>query len=420
MKILVCDDRPERCEAIAADIKDACPGADVSMLSGGGNGSRDGKLEEGLKLLFERVGSFIPPSKGNPETNLSAFDGMDVVVLDNNLSYLNISGARLTAESIAGYIRVFTTAGYIVSINKNPDIDFDLRHLVGDRATRADIALNTEHLSNGALWGKGGPADGFAPWYWPDLADAVERRCKQIAFVAERFTKPALAALDLDGDAEDRLSRRAIGRFRAEGNKDPTTITFRDLFLSSTRSIPDRDDRVKLVEKVESGTGGLEMLARVVAADLDLWFRSDVLGAQDILVDAPHLAARMPFLLGDGASDQSGFDRVASDNDDTCGFMPKLFEKHVATTRYSLDMWSQRPVFRWDKLREDDGLAALYASGSTWADVVFCEDLSRFVFRDASERPREFVTDIESSYDRRYVAKLGNKKYVPASQFALS
>ena len=419
MRILVCDDRPDRCKAIADDIREARPDVDVNTLSGGGDGAEPGKLEKELKSLFEKVGHYIPPARPGAAANNSAFDGMNVVVLDNNLSFLHIDGARLTAESIAGYIRAFTTADYLVSLNKNPDVDFDLRHLVGDRATRADVALNTEHLSNGAIWGKAPPEDGFAPWYWPVLTEAATRRRVQIAFVAEHFDEGALGVLGFEGDSKDRLSRRAIGRFRAEGKDDPTTITFRDLFMTSTRSIPDRDDRAALAGAVGSGAGNVDMLARVVAADVDLWFRTDVLGAQDVLVDAPHLATRMPFLIGSGASDPSAFDQVVADGGDSCGLSNELYKQHVAPTRYPLTMWSPRPVFRWDQIREDDGLTSLYTSGSAWADVVFCEDLSRFITRGGN-KAREFVTDIESSYERRYVARLRDKKYVPASRFAMS
>ena len=76
----------------------------------------------------------------------------DIVVLDNNLAALEVSGARQTAESIAGYIRAFTNIPYIVSLNKNPEVDFDLRYLLGDYQTQADVALNTDHLANRALW----------------------------------------------------------------------------------------------------------------------------------------------------------------------------------------------------------------------------------------------------------------------------
>ena len=47
----------------------------------------------------------------------------------------------------------------------------------------------------------------------------------------------------------------------------------------------------------------MEIIARVVAAYIDRWFRRDVLGPQEALVDLPHLLMRLPFLLGEKAGD---------------------------------------------------------------------------------------------------------------------
>ena len=123
-------------------------------------------------------------------------------MIDNNLTHLKVSGGRLTAESIAGYIRAFTTGTYIISVNKNPDVDFDLRFLIGDYNTRTDLALNETHLGNRALW-TGDPRDaddGFIPWYWPHLDGVAKRRKEQIAFVHER--------LDEAGVLVSRIQRR--------------------------------------------------------------------------------------------------------------------------------------------------------------------------------------------------------------------
>ena len=116
------------------------------------------------------------------------FDTVDTVLIDNNLAHLDISGTRLTGESIIGYIRCFSAVPYVVSLNKNPDVDFDLQDLVGDHETRADVALNVDHLAVPGLWDRSHHKEGeFLPWYWPELTNAPERRRKQIAFVNERF-----------------------------------------------------------------------------------------------------------------------------------------------------------------------------------------------------------------------------------------
>src|SRR5262249_6663498 len=127
----------------------------------------ESELKDALVEFFKTVDLTLT----GHASSRTAFDGYDVVILDNNLSHLPIEGARLTAEAIAGYVRAITDTPYVVSINKNPEIDFDLRFLVGDYATRADLAINTSHLTNPALWtGRRADAkDDFRPWYWPAL-----------------------------------------------------------------------------------------------------------------------------------------------------------------------------------------------------------------------------------------------------------
>ena len=84
----------------------------------------------------------------------SPFDNHDLILLDTNLTHLGCSrGPRLTAESIAGYIRAFTAGtGTSSPSTRIPDVDFDLRFLIGDYTTRTDLALNETHLGNRALW----------------------------------------------------------------------------------------------------------------------------------------------------------------------------------------------------------------------------------------------------------------------------
>src|SRR5207248_3391341 len=131
------------------------------------------------------------------------FDDFDVLLLDNNLSHLHDDndkgGAPLTAESTAGYLRAFTRTCYIVSLNMNPAVDFDLRFLVGDVSTRADLALNVKHVDNRALW-TGKPEGGFCPWYWPPLDIAAERRRAQVKFVEKHVDDPFFRALGFDDD----------------------------------------------------------------------------------------------------------------------------------------------------------------------------------------------------------------------------
>ena len=211
MKILVCDDREDCCDSLVEVISQAVAVEDTIVpLS-------STELSKALKTLFKNIGNFMKDGSHNELVEGGQFDDADLIIVDNNLTHLNVSGTRLTAESIAGYIRAFSTGTYIISINKNPDVDFDLRFLIGDYDTRTDLALNERHLENRALWtGKPSDADdGFLPWYWPRLKRVVERRKDQIDFVREHLDDAVLSSLVA-------LTRRLLGY-------SPTTLRVRFL-----------------------------------------------------------------------------------------------------------------------------------------------------------------------------------------------
>ena len=145
MKILVCDDERTRGEKTRKAI---ATGTDheTRLLAGD-------ELTKQIRSLFDRAASTLTHNSSMASTR-SEFENeeYDIAILDNNLSELDIRTARHTAESIAGYVRAFWKIPYIVSLNKNPHVDFDLRYLVGDYQTHADLALNDKHLSISTLW----------------------------------------------------------------------------------------------------------------------------------------------------------------------------------------------------------------------------------------------------------------------------
>jgi hypothetical protein len=118
MTVLICDDIADRGEDAATRLHTAGQSGARTLVGE--------QLSMALKSLFGRVRACQdePASYKHEE---SLFDHADVLLLDNNLTHLEAADRPpLTAESIAGYLRAFTTAGYIVSLNMNPDVDFDL------------------------------------------------------------------------------------------------------------------------------------------------------------------------------------------------------------------------------------------------------------------------------------------------------
>lgn len=426
MRILICDDIQERGKDTADFIHEAS-GQEPDLLV-------EKELTERLKEFFRNVRNYMAePAKFEPKYE-TPFDNADLVFLDNNLAALEVEGTRLTAESIAGYIRAFTTAPYIVSLNINQDVDFDLRYLVGDYSTRSDLALNTAHLANRSLWtgDRTQSENGFHPWYWPTLITAADRRREQIAFVRDHLDEAILEILNFDEEAIAFLSRHARGALSPKAISDGEIddgapidkLTFRDNFLVKDRSLPFKAERESLSEAEKGGNAAIkDVIARVVAADLDLWFRRDVVGPQEPLVDVPHLLMRFPFLLGDRAGNVDEWNGSVDKVDAPYGLDRKLYDEHLAKTKFEHDIWVPTPCFWWPMLKADEKLNEYFfqTKGVQWADLVFCEDRSAFLNRSSEsegESPLEFAAEFEGSWTYRYVSQIEGIQYAPKSRLA--
>ena len=425
MKILVCDDERQLADEINHNIRSAVD-AELTELVGNPD------LTDALASFFKGIRQCLENPRECKPVAPSQFD-TDIMIVDNNLTHLDVTGTRLTAEMIIGYLRAFTSAAYIISLNKRPDVDFDLEYLVGDVSTRADMALNTRHLANRALW-TGNPSDAtdqFIPWYWPQPESAATRRREQEKFVLDHLRDSVLTILDFDDEkigflsphAKGALSPWALAGEQHEGHPIQQ-VTFRDVFLHNERSLAVQDERNSIAEAEEAGnTDFRELMARVVAAHLDLWFRRDVIGPQEPLVDIPHLLMRLPFLLGARANDINEWNRAITVDRPPYGLEEGLYERHLRPAEFHHSVWVPKPCFWWTQLKADEKLNEYFFSlnQGDWADVVFCEDRSQFFPRDetADNPPSEFPSDLEGSWSRRYVSLIDSIKYSPGTQLAL-
>ncbi len=429
MRILVCDDLPDDDATLADTASRGVPQhVELHRLCGG-------QLKECITQLIAEANEVLE-SEATVECPASDFDDADIIVVDNNLAHLAIDGVRLTAEAIIGYIRSFSSAPYIVSVNKNPDVDFDLRYLIGDYPSKADLAVNESHLAEPALWARNKETvtGDFLPWYWPSLTDAARTRRHQIQNVCENLNEPLLRTLKFDSDSVDALTRQArsilsqaaVGSTNGEGEDEFVGVTFLDVFRASNRSLAVKSEREALERKLDDGALGIRhMIARAIAADIDFWFRRDVLGPQNVLVDVPHLVMRMPFLLGDRANDVEAWNATANVTYDGApfGLDQTLYDEHLKSALYSGTQWVSRPCLWWDALRDNENLNAclLETSGEEWPDVVFCEDVSEFrpFEQPDGSHAAEFVTQLEGAWNRRYVANLDGWHYVPRTRLAM-
>ena len=424
IKVLVCDDEKERCDQ-TVEIVSNRSGIDPEGLSEGG-------FTDALKQFFGAIRNY----SGNPETAMpfptSRFDGYDILILDNNLAGLKIEGARMTAESIAGYIRAFSNTPYNISLNKTPNVDFDLRYLVGDYSTRADLALNTGHLDIPALWTRDAAEaeEGFCPWYWPQLLSAPQKRRSQIEYLAPRLKESVLESLGFSGQRAISLLPHAQSVIspsaEMDGDGDPFTsiesVTFFDLFLARDRSLPAIGDRKPILKAARKGNEfARQVVARVVASDLEQWFRQDVVGPQETMVDVPHLLMRLPFLLGNQADDIEVWNKAVRNPLAPYGLDGALYREHLESLKFGHGIWVTDPCFWWHELKEIEALNErfLAASEGEWADAVFCEDTSFFVLRDQeTNSPTEFVAQFEGSWERRFLKQVNGFRYAPRTRLA--
>jgi hypothetical protein len=429
MKVLICDDEKPRGEEIVKSVRKGRNIEPTALL--------DKDLREQFKAFYESVNPCLDnPANCNARPDVQ-FNDADILILDNNLATLNSEGARLTAESFIGHIRTFAAAPYIISLNKNPEVDFDLKYLVGDYQTQADVALNMNHLANPALWtgDQSSAVSGFLPWYWPRLDSVAERRRNQIQFVLEHLKSPLLESLGFPDEAIPFLSRHAGGTLSSTVVLDATEVkgvpirelTFEQIFTETERSLPVQKERKKLAEAAGDNKLIQEIIARDVAARIDLWLRKDVVGPQDALVDLPHLLVRLPFLLGDKASDIDEWNRAISVQTPPYGLEKELYEAHLAKNQFPTDhdFWlPSTPCFWWPNLKAEETLNEYFfkAKEGDWADCVFCEDRSQFLPRviENGTSPVEFATEFEGSWTRRYVSFIQDAEiqYSPMTRLA--
>jgi len=413
MKVLICDDLEDRGQLALDAVKQSGVDADVDLFAGS-------QLAEELQKLFRRAASCVAnPSAFRPENGL-LFDKYDVGIFDNNLAQLDFKGARLTAEDVVGYVRAFSDLSYVVSLNKNPDVGFDLRYLIGDFESSADVAVNTEHLANLALW-TGNPADaenGFLPWYWPRLAEASARRREQVGFLGGRLGSPLLEILDIPAEEAwlGFLSRHARGSLVAETDL-ANVAGLVDVFVARNRSIPAKEERKSIAAALAGNEALRTPIARVVAAEIDFWFRRDLLAPQELVVDLPHLLMRMPFLLGIHVGSLDAWNAVLRADSPPFGLDHVLYNQHLAASLYPQQRWTSAPTFFWPQLKADEELSTRFfeADQAQWIDAVFCEDTSLFVLRE--DEPAEFSAQFDGSWSRRFVRRIAGVNYAPVTFF---
>ena len=398
LSVLVCDYVSRRgLEAVRAIQRVGGGAIEVDVRFGN-------DLEKEIGEFFDKT---VNPIMADGEGERTLFDGYDIVFVDSNLSEVQLGGFRLTAAAVVGYIRAFSRAKYVVTINRFPLRDFDLSDLSPNAGTPADLAINTKHLSSRWLWFRERESGSdFCPWYWPALAEAPGRRVRQVndlkdlnLRVVEFFSFPKEAILGLTNQACAQLDPTA---------RNVGMVTFLDFYRKACTSlVPGEKDQLAKI-------GNTEPIRRIVAAELEAWLYKHILAPQAILVDAPHLVSRVPVLLGRKATAIEGWNETTKGKTSPYGVSGTYYAKFLREWHFALSHWLPVPAFWWGPIRGDRQLDAklMAMDGDGAHDFRFCEDVSLFLDREV-EAVRGFSADFRSTFNRRYVKRLRRVRYVP-------
>lgn len=324
-------------------------------------------------------------------------DSASIFIIDYDL-FQNKVDSFLTGENIAYVARCFSRCGLIIALNRPGIFDFDLT-LKGHPDLFADLNIRGDHLGNPNLWGGNGTNE-FHPWYWPLLPKFQEDYEKRVEDVEKEMDNPICETLGFDPELFDILPR-SITQFIGQ---EPATTNFREFIQNSGNGMRNKD-----AENINDEI----MIARISAARISKWLERLVLPELDILVDAPHLAARYPSLIKGGERGSDAWNKTTQQTSHT---ELGLDIEKIEDSRLKKDFWLSRPVWFWDDVRENEQIQEVREPWTTQSpDWVFCEDISKFYEGEC----HEFVAEVESPFARRYVKVVNESlKYEPRVRFS--
>lgn len=340
----------------------------------------------------------------------STFDDAHVLILDYDLRNMDGAGSEWTTGSeVAMAARAYSTAGTIVLVNRTGNNKFDLT-MIKIRGSKADVEIGAKQVTNPGLW-LALEHDGYRPWTWPSLLEDHIRYEDAANWVEAHMDQPIFKSLELQmggGAGEIRIRKEHW----LELGIDPDTDSYVDL-VAKNQYLPPRDRDAIARDKKQS--------ARVAAAILRSWFDKILVPSQDLLIDAPHLAYLMPWLLGD-VNDGQCWNNTAN----LCNPY-SAFKSDLRKYKYKFECFLTRPAFFRSMLATGDDTQE--PSGFNYneiPDLVFCEDVSQFL-DFSSARP--FACSLDSEETQRYVCdpdvfitgkfKTSEVEYEPSALFAL-
>ena len=403
MKVLVLDDEPEQANQWATRL-DRVTGLDAACIE---------DLEALIATLTKRWEHLAKLSKTDcsrctfsdlvEKTGYCEVDDADIVVVDCDLRRRFF----MSGHEVIRLIRAYSSPSVLVGLNWLGPRVFDLS-MTQLRDSPADLEIGDVDLASEWLWSTSRPKNNFAPWHWFQLNKEVSRLRRRIEWLLEdgRLDASIVETLQLtDGLSTMPRSRVSFIAMEQEFEK----VTFREFvtYSATARTAKER----KTIRQPPAW-----MVAQIAAARVLHWLERDVLGGQDVLIDAPHLAERAPEATTRPRKRSPGdlarhADRKAADG------ISGILKNYI----YESTDWLHRRAWWWNRMLRD-GFPASHSRSNLAlerGDSVFCEDISLFL---ESRKARRFVCDIDTKYAIRHVSRDGfvadSVDYVPMNRLA--
>ena len=408
MNITIWDDDPNAARNWKAKLDEVLGGSRISVQA-----PEPQQIEEDLHKLHNRRREYLDVQGSDDDYTDSELDTCEVLLVDNDLFELpNLTD--YSAETVAARASIYTRCGYIVVLNLSPDLDFDLT-LLGHSGSKADLHINDKFVADRGLW-RVCPKEGgaFRPWHWPlmlNVTSLYESRVKELVELLQggEEDRPILDYFGFSEGAALRLSRSAQAFLHPEIGV--SEVTFKRFLANNANAVGVRDGE-RIVERND-----VEKIARIGARRISKWLERYVLGPQDVVLDFPHLAEKMPFVIPREEQGNVAFWNSFAKLDGT----PVELAQAVGIERFERTNWFDRPVVWAEGMESEENVDRfLREVDLNPGELVFCEDSSSFHCAEMCDR---FIAGHNSVSDSRFIRWFSEGpeevRYGPQSRLAI-
>ncbi len=383
------------------------------------------KIAEGEKNnLIGTITEIISPGQGIGEKlpSLDSVNGVDILFLDYQLPNLN-NHPWLTAEDVAGALRIFGKVPLVCILNRFHDVDFDLS-MIASSLTAADLHINDKHLDCPNLWIKPEQRPNkksldlvnFRPWFWPALPELLQdiKTCRS-ELMGIPLNTPIFKYLGFEETEFQALTKTALGFVNPQSQR-PEDSTFLEFFeFGCNGGIT--DEIKKWVLKDSDSHDRKSIAVAVIVAELRRWLTHMVLASGDAISDIPHAVSRMFWIQKGDLKELDIWNHAASFHDISA------LHDEVQQFQFEKRHWLSRTAFWTQRLEASSVSDTLYPQIDNELDLlafpVYLEDFSIFVDRSEAE---EFYSALNSIWANRFISKraLGDStiRYAPKVRLA--